>query len=89
MEPTVKPGYKTTEFWLSLFAILLGAVVAAGVVPATGPVAQAVALVTALLSAAGYTVARSFTKSTEAKSSAIVAAHTIQATGKPMPPVNP
>lgn len=27
----VKPGFKTTEFWLSLLAMLLGAVIASGV----------------------------------------------------------
>lgn len=29
----VKPGYRTTEFWLSLFAALVGFLVLSGVVP--------------------------------------------------------
>lgn len=32
-----KPGYKTTEFWLSFAAIIVGAVQASGIVPAEGP----------------------------------------------------
>lgn len=79
MDPTTKPGYKTTEFWLSLVAFLISAAVASGIVPQAGPVAQVVALTTALLSAAGYTVVRGFTKSAAIKSDAIVAAHEIQA----------
>ena len=53
-----KPGYKTTEFWMSLIAVGLGIVVAAGVVPMEGMSAQIVGLVEAGLVALGYTGAR-------------------------------
>ena len=33
-KPTIKPGYKTTEFWISLAAVIIGSVVASGIVPA-------------------------------------------------------
>jgi len=79
MNGTTKPGYKTTEFWLSLLAVLMGAVVASGVIPPQGPWSQVFGLLTSLLTAAGYTASRGFTKSTELKSSAIVEAHTVQA----------
>ena len=53
-----KPGYKTTEFWMSLIAVGLGIVVAAGVVPMEGMSAQIVGLIEAGLVALGYTGAR-------------------------------
>ena len=54
----VKPGYKTTEFWLTTAAALVGALIASGIIPATGPWAQVVGLVCAVLGTLGYTVAR-------------------------------
>lgn len=79
----VKPGYKTTEFWLSLAALLLGAITASGLIPLTGPVAQVVGLLVGLLSALGYTVQRGLVKATDAKANAIVEAHEIQAKKNP------
>lgn len=55
---TMKPGYKTTEFWLSAVATFVGMVVASGIVPSTGPWTQVVGLVTCFLAALGYTVPR-------------------------------
>lgn len=60
--PAVKPGYQTTEFWLSLAAILVGAVVSSGIVPETGPYAQVVGLITSVLGGLGYTVSRTMIK---------------------------
>lgn len=53
-----KPGYKTTEFWMSLIAVAIGAVQASGVVPMEGPWGQILGMVTAALVALGYTGAR-------------------------------
>jgi|TARA_Y100000114_G_C11705058_1_gene300495 hypothetical protein len=55
---TQKPGYKTTEFWLALSAVLLGAVLGSGAVPSEGPWVQVVALMETALVAMGYTGAR-------------------------------
>ena len=33
----MKPGYKTTEFWLSTAATVVGLLIASGIIPATGP----------------------------------------------------
>lgn len=52
----VKPGYKTTEFWLSLIATLVGAVLA--LVPSTSKVGQICGVVSMVLGALGYTVVR-------------------------------
>lgn len=53
-----KPGYKTTEFWLSLCAVALGAVVGSGAIPVDGPWVQVVALLNTALVAMGYTGSR-------------------------------
>lgn len=58
----VKPGYKTTEFYLAVGAVLVGGVVASGAVPSTGPIGQGVGAVTAVLAALGYTVSRGWAK---------------------------
>ena len=58
----VKPGYKTSEFWLSTAATLLGALFASGVVSDGGQLAKVLGLVTSLLAALGYTVARTKAK---------------------------
>lgn len=54
----MKSGYKTTEFWLTLFAVLLGATLAAGLVPTDGPWLQIAGVAETALIAMGYTGAR-------------------------------
>lgn len=60
-----KPGYKTTEFWMTLVATLIGMLYASGVVAPEGTSAleKVVAFVAALLVATGYTVSRGVAKS--------------------------
>ena len=60
--PDVKPGWQTSEFWLSLLAMLLTALYASGVVPTKGTTAAVVAIVASLLTASGYAVARTIAK---------------------------
>lgn len=56
-----KPGYKTTEFWLKLAALLLTAVFASGAL--TNSTALAIAGIAAtVLTALGYTVSRTMVK---------------------------
>lgn len=62
MEP-VKPGYKTTEFWLSLLAIVIAALTASGVFAPGSAVAKVIAVVGSILVAMGYTSARKSAKS--------------------------
>jgi hypothetical protein len=59
----MKPGYKTTEFWLTLLAVVLAAVL-----PFVGdypPVAQVIGVGLSVLAALGYTSARTTTKNRE------------------------
>jgi hypothetical protein len=67
MRSIMKPGYKTTEFYLAAGAVLLGGIVAAGAVPSTGPVGQGVGAVVGVLGALGYTVSRAWAKVTPGK----------------------
>jgi hypothetical protein len=71
----MKPGYKTSEFWLTFGAMILSAVFASGVLALPGvppAVSQLIGLVAVILESLGYKVARSFTKASEAKSAASV-----------------
>ena len=63
-------GYKSTEFWLSLVAIMTGAILSSGAIE-NNTVLQGLGLVDTALSALGYAGARAITKSGEAKASAI------------------
>ncbi len=58
----VKPGYKTTEFWLSAGATVVGLAIASGIVPDTGMWPKIVALVVSAFAAMGYTVSRTAVK---------------------------
>ena len=60
-----KPGYKTTEFWLSLVAMLLGVLMSSGVmdsVPETSIWSKIVGGAIAALAALGYTASRAKAK---------------------------
>lgn len=56
------PGFKTTEFWLSLAATILGALMSSGLL-ADGTTAMRIAGVVAIvLGTLGYTVSRGLAK---------------------------
>jgi hypothetical protein len=58
----MKPGYKTTEFWISLLVLILGVLAGSGVVTDGGAVAKVTGFATSTLAALGYTWARATTK---------------------------
>jgi len=60
----IKPGYKTTEFWLTAIAEIVGLLLASGAVSAVGEgtVPRIIGGVVAVLAALGYTVSRSKAK---------------------------
>lgn len=64
-----KPGWKTTEFWLSLAATLVGAVLASGAV-SNDIVLQILGGLSSVLAALGYSAARTVVKGNEAKAKA-------------------
>lgn len=53
-----KAGYKTTEFWLSVVAVIVGGITTAGVFSEGTSGEKITALVTSALVALGYTGAR-------------------------------
>jgi hypothetical protein len=57
-----KPGYKTSEFWLTLVATILGFVFASGAVPDAGIYGQVLGFAATILSSLGYTVSRTMVK---------------------------
>lgn len=62
----VKPGYKTTEFWLSAIATLFGIALSSGAINTTDEtsmVSKIVGGIIAVLAALGYTAARGKAKS--------------------------
>lgn len=58
----VKPGYKTTEFWLSVAAMIVGAMFASGIFPAESTGEKVIGLAATVLTALGYQVSRTMAK---------------------------
>lgn len=69
----MKTGYKTTEFWLSLAAMVVGALMASGVMGEDDMAMKVVSLVASMLGALGYTVSRGIAKKGEAIKEAVIA----------------
>jgi hypothetical protein len=62
METAPKAGYKTSEFWLSVAAMAVGAAFASGVFPTDSGVDRILGLAATVLTTLGYTVSRSLVK---------------------------
>jgi hypothetical protein len=61
----VKPGYKTTEFWLTLIATAAGFVLASGMmetVPEDAVAPRILGIVVSVLATLGYTITRASVK---------------------------
>ena len=65
----MKPGYKTTEFWLSVAASIVGLVLASGLFPAEGEIGKIIGLAAMVLSSLGYSASRGQVKAGEARAS--------------------
>ena len=62
----LKSGYRSTEFWLSTLSTLLGVLLASGIVPDGGMVAQIIGGTLTVLSQLGYVSSRTAVKKTHA-----------------------
>ena len=62
-----KPGYKTTEFWLSAVAMLIGLAYGSGLISEAGTsgIEKSVAFVASALAALGYSASRGSVKAAE------------------------
>lgn len=60
----MKPGYKTTEFWLSLVAAMVGFAYASGIIEQTSTTwdDRLIGLVASVLASMGYAVSRGIAK---------------------------
>lgn len=58
----VKPGYKTTEFWLSAATAIVGILFASGVFPAESGGEKILGIIASVLASVGYTVSRGMAK---------------------------
>jgi hypothetical protein len=59
---TTKPGWKSTEFYLTTITMLMGQLYASGVLGEAGTDTKIAALICSALSALGYTVMRTKAK---------------------------
>ncbi|MDD9866040.1 MAG: hypothetical protein OXS32_06830 [Verrucomicrobiales bacterium] len=59
---TVKSGYKTTEFWFSSIAALLGILFASGAVAEGGSIEKVMGMAATVLAGLGYSVSRGLSK---------------------------
>ena len=62
MNDETKPGYKTTEFWLSFVAMVVGAAFASGIFPSESAGEKVLGLAALVLTSLGYTVSRTMVK---------------------------
>jgi len=58
----ISPGYKTTEFWLTVLVTVCGAIMASGALPEGSLVGQIIGGVMVILGQLGYTAARAQVK---------------------------
>jgi len=58
----MKPGFKTSEFWLAAVASIVGLVVASGAVEESGTIGKVIGLIVAGLASLGYSVSRGAAK---------------------------
>lgn len=64
-KPAVAPGYKTTEFWLTLVVVLAGLLPSSGLLPENHWAVKLCGLVVSALAALGYQVSRGSVKKAE------------------------
>lgn len=72
--PAQKPGYKSTEFWLTMAAMLVGVLLSAGIFPDGGPAVKALGIASSILGLLGYQVQRGLVKASGNKAAAFVEA---------------
>jgi hypothetical protein len=83
-----KPGYKTSEFWLSFVAVLVSFAMSSGLVIEGSHLMQALGLIAAALSAMGYGYSRAKTKEAASHVKAMLMAPPTVIT-QAAPPVDP
>ena len=62
MEQRTKPGWKSTEFWLSAMASVVGAIMATGAVEGESALGKVVGVAAIALVSMGYSISRGAAK---------------------------
>lgn len=62
MAELVKPGWKTSEFWLVVATNVIGMIIQFDVIPAENPAFKIVAFIAQILATMGYTYSRTQVK---------------------------
>lgn len=70
----MKPGYKSTEFALTVLAIVVTILMASGLFGETGVAYKALAFASSTLAALGYTYGRSLVKAADSQAKALIEA---------------
>jgi len=60
--PVIKPGYKTTEFWLTVVATTIGLLMASGAITPGSGADRWIGLIATGLASLGYSVSRGLAK---------------------------
>lgn len=88
-----KPGYQSSEFWLSLAAVAIGFVLTSGVLDSDdegqAKVIKGLVAVAGILGALGYSGLRTSAKNRAAEGAAAIAIEKVRATAVPTPPASP
>jgi hypothetical protein len=58
----IKPGYKTTEFWLSAAVAVIGLLMSSGVIQTGSNLDKIIGIAASALAALGYSISRGNTK---------------------------
>jgi hypothetical protein len=61
-ETPPRPGYRTSEYWLALATVIVGALLASGAIGDTTPLGKALAFIASALASAGYSYSRAVVK---------------------------
>lgn len=72
--PAQRPGWKTSEFWVSVAAMLIGALLASDLFPSDSPTVKVLGVLASVLGALGYQVSRAVVKVSGNKAAAFVEA---------------
>lgn len=62
MAELVKPGWKTSEFWLVVATNIVGTIIQFDMIPAESPIFKIVAFIAQVLATLGYTYSRTQVK---------------------------
>lgn len=61
----MRSGYKTSEWWLALAAMIIGILISSGLIGDTSPIGKALAFIASALASVGYSYSRGMAKASQ------------------------